>query len=105
MARQATGTITEHRGKDGRTYRALRFSAYGKRRYVTLGPVTDRKAESELRHVLADVERGTWQPPQAVETPTEAAVPTFHQLSEQWWLRHSGRLTEETLIDYKGRQQ
>jgi integrase len=104
MARQATGTIVEHRGKDGRTYRALRFSAYGRRRFVSLGPVTARQAEADLRHLLADVERGTWQPPTAPEpAPEPVAVPTFHQLSEAWWMRHAPRLTEGTRIDYKGR--
>ncbi len=104
MARQATGTIVEHRGKDGRTYRGLRFTAYGKRRFVSLGAVTADEAKTELRHVLADVERGTWQAPTPVEPPPEpAVVPTFHQLSEQWWLRHSGRLTEGTRVDYRGR--
>ncbi len=72
MARQATGRVIPHKGKDGRTYRALRFTAYGKRRYVTLGTVTAKEAEAELRHVLADVERGTWQPPRAVEAPPGA---------------------------------
>lgn len=104
MARQATGTIIEHHGRDGRTYRALRFYAYGRRRHVTLGPVTARDAERQLAHVLADVERGMWQAPAAAKPPPErVAVPTFHQLSEQWWLRHAGRLTEETRVDYKGR--
>lgn len=104
MARQATGTVLPKRGKDGRTYRSLRFTAYGKREFVALGTVTQKAAEAELRHILADVERGSWQAPQAVEPPTErAAVPTFHQLSEQWWLRNAPRLTEGTRIDYKGR--
>ena len=33
MARRATGRVIEHQGSDGLTYRALRFTAYGKRRY------------------------------------------------------------------------
>jgi len=59
MARKATGAVVEHTCKDGRTYRSLRFTAYGKRRYVSLGSVSAGDAERELRHVLADVERGT----------------------------------------------
>jgi hypothetical protein len=35
MARQTTGSITERLGRDGRTYRSLRFTAYGKRRRVS----------------------------------------------------------------------
>jgi len=104
MARQATGAIIEHQGNDGRTYRSLRFSAYGKRRYESLGAVSRDKAEKKLEHTMADVERGIWTPPDPVEPPVEPeAVPTFHQLSEQWWLRHAARLTEGTRIDYKGR--
>lgn len=49
----------------GKVY-ALRFWAYGKRRYVTLGYGLDGwtrdKAEDELQNVLADVRRGLWVP-------------------------------------------
>jgi hypothetical protein len=59
MARKATGQVIEP--KDGRAW-AIRFRAYGKRRYVALGTAEDgwdrERAEAELRHVLADVERG-----------------------------------------------
>ena len=58
MARKATGQVNEPR--DGRAW-AIRFRAYGKRRYVTLGTGeegwTRQRAEAELRHVLADVDR------------------------------------------------
>jgi integrase len=104
MARQVTGTIVEHRGKDGRTYRGLRFSAYGKRRFVSLGAATAREAEAELRHTLADVERGTWQAPAAIEPPPErTALPTFHQYAEQWWVRAKLRLAAKTREDYRWR--
>ena len=50
----------------GRIY-ALRFWAYGKRRYVTLGYESEGwtrdKAEAELQSVLADVRRGLWVAP------------------------------------------
>jgi integrase len=54
MARKATGSVIPP--KAGRGW-ALRFTAYGKRRFVTLGDEgwTREKAEAELRHVLADV--------------------------------------------------
>jgi hypothetical protein len=85
MARPTTGSITEHVGKDGRTYRSLRFTAYGKRRRVPLGLVSAAEAEAALRHVIADVERGVWRP-QVVEAPTEAApVPTFGEFGMEWW--------------------
>jgi integrase len=104
MARAATGKIIEKRGKDGRVYRGLRFTAYAKRRYVTLGTATIAEAETELRHVLADVERGTWQAPRQVEPPPEpVTVPTLHQFAEDWWLRNENKLRARTRLDYRWR--
>jgi hypothetical protein len=82
MPRPATGQVIEREGKTGRTF-AIRFRAYGVRRFVTLGTAEDgwgrERAEAELRHVLADVERGIWQPTKrtAAEAPaadTETAL-------------------------------
>ncbi len=104
MARTPTGAVVEHEGRDGRTYRALRFTAYGKRRYVSLGALSAAEAERELRHVLADVERGTWQPARAVEAaPEPEPVPTFHEFAEEWWTRNEGRWAHKTVVDYKWR--
>jgi integrase len=104
MARKATGKVIEHQGRDGRTYRALRFTAYGKRRYVSLGAVSAGEAERALRHTIADVERGTWQPPAAIEAPPEPeSIPTFHQYAEEWWLRNERRLAQKTREDYRWR--
>jgi len=65
MARQATGAVLEREGKRGRTY-ALRFRAYGRREYLTLGGTDDgwtrARAELELENVLADVRRGLGEP-------------------------------------------
>lgn len=36
MAREATGSVVEWQRRDGRVF-ALRFRAYGRRHYVTLG--------------------------------------------------------------------
>jgi len=51
MARKATSQVIERDGKRGRTY-ALRFRAYGRREYITLGTAeegwTHHKAEVEL---------------------------------------------------------
>lgn len=99
MARRATGTVIEPR--DGRGW-ALRFRAYGKRRYVTLGGEWSREgAEGELRHVLADVERGTWQPyePPKVEAPAE--VPTFHEFASEWMAARRPELRPRTVEDYE----
>jgi hypothetical protein len=61
--------------------------------FESLGSVSAADAERALRHVLADVERGTWQPRAGVETPPEPQpVPTFHEFAEQWWLRNERQL-------------
>ncbi len=97
-------TLLEHEGSDGLAYRALRFTAYGKRRYVSLGAVTHEHADAELRHVLADVERGIWQPPRDTVTPDEPALlPSFHEYAEEWWLRNERRFAESTRLDYRWR--
>ncbi len=104
MARRVSGVVLEHRGSDGRTYRAMRFTAYGKRRYVSLGPVTKTEAERELRHVLADVERGLWRPARVADAPLEPEpLPTFHEYAEDWWLRHERHIRPATQLDYRWR--
>lgn len=103
MARKATGQIIEPSGKQ-RSW-ALRFHAYGKRRYVTLGTTEDswnrQRAEAELRYVLADVERGSWRPhePEPVEGPRE--VPTFHEFASEWLDSRQGELRPRTISDYR----
>ena len=102
MARKATGSIIEP--KDGRGW-AIRFHAYGKRRYVALGTAEEgwnrQKVEAELRHVLADVDRGIWKPhePGPVEAPAE--VPTFHQFASEWLEGKASEVREGTLADYR----
>ncbi len=104
MPRPATGSVAERQRKD-HTIFALRFRAYGKREYVTLGTDLEgwsrEKAEAKLRHTLADVERGIWQPsrPEPVEAPTEA--PTFLMFSSEWLAGRSAELRPRTIADYK----
>jgi integrase len=61
------GQVLERRWKRGKGF-ALRFRAYGERRYTTLGLESEgwsrERAEEELQNVLADVRRGIWVPPQ-----------------------------------------
>jgi integrase len=104
MARKVTGAVVPHTGRDGRAYRSLRFTAYGKRRYVSLGAISEAEAQRELRHTLADVERGTWTPARTVEPPDEPElVPTFHEYAEQWWVRNERQLAASTRVDYRWR--
>ena len=103
MARKATGSVIPPKGKQ-RSW-ALRFTAYGRRRFVSLGRPEDRwdrqRAEAELRHVLADVERGIWRPyePGPVEAPAE--MPTFHEFASRWFELHQREWRENTISDYR----
>jgi integrase len=100
MPRPATGQVIVRDGERGRVF-AIRFRAYGKRRYVTLGSAEDgwtsKRAEEELENVLADVRRGIWQPPTAepiVEAPRQE--PTLHQFATDWYERHRGEVDTRT---------
>src|SRR5688500_2595685 len=102
MPRPATGQVLERRRKTGRVF-ALRFSAYGERRYVTLGGPEDgwdrRSAERELLNVLADVRRGTWRPSRlntAAEPPTDQA---FHEFASDWLDARRAELRPTTVAD------
>jgi integrase len=104
MPRPATGQVVEHVGKDRRTYRSLRFRAYGTRYTQPLGVVSREKAEKALEHVMADVERGTWTPPVPAEAPPEATrAPTFYEFSEQCWTLMKDQLAPNTQADYRWR--
>jgi hypothetical protein len=84
MPRQATGEVIERDRQAGRLF-ALHFRAHGRRHFLTLGgaPTAGRgQGRAELRHVLADVERGLWMPDvdRALDAPTS---PTFHEFASE----------------------
>jgi len=95
MARPATGQVLERKTTEGRTY-ALRFRAYGRRRYQTLAVTSREEAEDELANVLADVRRGIWQPPAqpVIEVPQE--VPSFHAYASEWHARRKAIVKPRT---------
>ncbi len=101
MKDSAKGQVLELDRKGGRTF-ALRFRAYGQRRYLTLGTTAEgwsrRKAEDELANVLADVRRGIWQPYEPPTAKAPAATPTFHEFASEWFhgLSNEG-LSENTV--------
>ena len=103
MARKPTGEVLERRRGSSVIY-ALRFRAYGRRRYLTLGTKaedwTRARAEEELQNVLADVRRGLWQPPRPMSADPNA--PTFHEFASEWFeaMQHEG-LARNTLLDYE----
>jgi hypothetical protein len=67
----------------------LRFTAYGKRRYLNLGRPEDgwtlAMAQRELAVVLRDVDLGTWRPPQPDPAPAKDVDPAFHQFASDWF--------------------
>ncbi len=103
MPRKPSGQVLEFQRADGRTF-ALRFRAYGERRYVTLGSVaegwTRANAERELANVLADVSRGIWR---ATTSPVANAPvdPTFHQFASEWLESRRHDLAPRTVEDYE----
>jgi len=105
MARPSKGKVIERRNKKGAVTYALRFTAYGKRRFMTLGNADEwdrARAEQHLNHVMADVERGMWKPPveSVVEIPTEE--PTFHLYASEWLTqRMQEGLKPKTIVDLK----
>jgi integrase len=88
----------------GRSW-AIRFRAYGKRRYVSLGTAEEgwnrKRAEAELRHVLADVERGIWRPYEPAQAPQVAEAPTFHEFASEWLENREPELRPKTVESYR----
>ncbi|MCW3020345.1 MAG: integrase family protein [Solirubrobacterales bacterium] len=103
MARPATGQVLTDKRGGSRTF-ALRFRAYGRRHYITLGSATDgwtqTRAELELQNVLADVRRGLWRPPTPAPTPQPAPDPTFHAFASQWYESSKHEWRPKTRLDY-----
>ena len=100
--RQPTGQVVydPRRGTFG-----LRFRALGKRQYRGLGRCTRAEADAELRHVLADVERGLWRPPdrEPATVPEVKNDPTFHEFASEWFDAKRGELRPRTIADYSWR--
>jgi integrase len=104
MARRE-GEVLERDWKSGRGY-ALRFWAYGERRYLTLGFARDGwdwgKAEEELENILADVRRGLWVPP-AKKKPRGASdkgqhdqMPIFGPFAKGLTAAREGQVAKKT---------
>jgi integrase len=104
MARKSTGQIIERPSKAGSTY-SLRFRAYGRREFLTLGSTTEGwtrvRAEEELANLLADVRRGIWQPVrrEPIVEP-ERRDPTFHEFATDWYRGIELGLKPRTRTDY-----
>jgi integrase len=103
MPRPSTGQVLRDTRGGATTY-ALRFRAYGKRRYLTLGGAdhgwTRERAQLELENVLADVRRGIWRP---VEPPPAKPTrdPTFHEFATSWYEAGKHEWGPKTRLDYR----
>jgi len=104
MAGRAKGEVKVREWKSGRSF-ALRFWAYGERRYVTLGSERDgwdqRSAEEELENVLVDVRRGVWVPPSRKKKGRRderdaGAVPRFGPFARDLVNSRRGQVAEGT---------
>ena len=65
MPRRSTGSVVVDTRRKSPVF-ALRFRAYGRREYVTLGSAeegwTTRQGRGGAQNMLADVDRGIWRP-------------------------------------------
>src|SRR3954468_12619347 len=104
MARTPQGQVVERPAKAGTTF-ALRFRAYGERRYVTLGGSwegwTRRRAETDLENVLADVRRGIWRPDVPEVAPQPTPDPTFHEFASEWFEHKRHELRPNSVAAYE----
>ena len=106
MASRVEGEVKVRDWKSGRGY-ALRFWAYGERRYLTLGFERDGwdwvRAEEELANVFADVRRGIWVPPKKRKgrrseegESVEQEVPIFGPFADGLVKARKGQVAENT---------
>jgi integrase len=102
MARPAIGQVVKP--TPGQPCFALRFRAYGKREYLTLGRPEDgwtlAMAQRELAVVLRDVDLGTWRPSRPDPAPTKNANPTFHEFASDWFAAKRLEVEENTASSY-----
>lgn len=109
VPKPATGTIQEHRWADGETVSYyLRVRARGDRHRLLLGTNHEgwsrARAQVELDRVMAQVRRGTWEPPTTARAATLADDDeTVHHLLARWWRRRQPELSTRTVEDYEWR--
>jgi integrase len=102
------GSIRRKQTQLGTTY-ALRIRWQGKQQYHYLGGDwegwTEERAESELRYVTAQVERGEYIPPRPSAAPLEDAgtLPTFQVFASIVLARKRRRLAEKSYRDLEWR--
>ena len=102
MARPATGNVVKPTLTPALF--ALRFRAYGKRRYLNLGKPEDgwtlAMAQRELAVVLRDVDLGTWRPPQPDPAPAKDVDPAFLEFASDWFATKRLEIEPNTANSY-----
>jgi len=103
MGRPATGSVVKPTPEQ--PCFALRFRAYGKREYITLGRPEDgwttAMAERELACVLRDVDLRTWRPPKKDPAPAPAEEPRFIQFAADWFDAKKLEIEKTTARSYQ----
>jgi integrase len=103
MARPATGQVVKP--TPSHPCFALRFRAYGKREFLTLGRPDDSwttaMAERELAVVLRDVDLGTWRPARRDPAPSENVDPTLHEFASDWFSAKRFEIEKNTTSHYQ----
>jgi integrase len=103
MARPATGNVVKPTA-DHPCF-ALRFRAYGKRHFLTLGRPEDgwtvAMAQRELAVVLRDVDLGIWRPPEPDPAPAQMVDPTFHEFASDWYATKELEVEPNTANHYR----
>jgi integrase len=103
MSRRSTGHVIERSGPRGKVF-ALRFHAYGERRYLTLGSPaegwTRGRAREEMDNVLADVRRGTWVwRRRRARTGLDARRTTFGSFARRLVAERKGEVSDSQIVN------
>jgi integrase len=104
MRRAATGQVLLDTRRRSPRF-ALRFRAYGKRQYLSLGSEaegwTETRARLELQNILADVRREIWSAPQPEPSPAVDPDPLLHEFASRWFEAEKGEWRAKTVLDYQ----
>jgi len=103
MAAPRKFLVREHENKDGSITFYARFTdQHGTRQEYALGRTpnwTRQRAETEMRHIKADVERGFWS--RDAPSPGDAKGLLFSTMAKEWWkAKVAGQMATRTQMAY-----
>lgn len=61
------------------------------------------RAEASLRHTLADIERGIWEPKERQAPAEPTPQPSFHEFASEWFVDGEAGWGARTVVDYRWR--